>query len=244
MELWHRLRMQLTQIISKTQWVVSIETEVLSFSFKLQNSAPWVAGDVPRGEGWVALTEVYQHPYSGKDSQCFEEKSPKSGWLLESWKAGICLTPFTKIASEMQKIYFKAKHFCFWKKKRRRGDREMTRNFTKQGWHLPCEPEQAKWNISLHLEKIFAFCLSAAKRQQVHANEKRLAQHQPIYKIIWRNLDVECWNGERNPWDPTDSSWVQSYLRNTHRLNSLYHSNKKIELSVERRVQGLIVLQI
>lgn len=75
MEVWHRLRMQLTQIISKTQWAVSIETEVLSFSFKLQICAPWVAGDVPRGEGWVTPTEVYQHPCSGKCSQSFEEKT-------------------------------------------------------------------------------------------------------------------------------------------------------------------------
>lgn len=65
MELWHRLRMWLTQMISKTQWVVSIETEILSCSFKLQSSAPWVAGDVPRGEGWVPPTVVYQHPCSG-----------------------------------------------------------------------------------------------------------------------------------------------------------------------------------
>lgn len=75
MEVRHRLRMQLTQIIFKTQWAVSIETEVLSFSFKLQICAPWLAGDVPRDEGWVTPTEVYQHPCSGKCSQSFEEKT-------------------------------------------------------------------------------------------------------------------------------------------------------------------------
>lgn len=144
----------------------------------------------------------------------------------------------------MQKVYFKTKCFCFWKQKRRRGDREMTKKLIKQGWHLPCEPEQAEWNISLHLGKNLHFVsVSNKEATSVCKWEEVGTAAAHIYNYL-KKLRCECWKGERNPWDHTDGNCVQSYLRNSHKFHSLYHFKKKIELSVERRVQGLIVLQI
>ena len=52
----------------------------------------------------------------------------KNIWLIARIKKpGISLTPFTKITSGKQKVWSKAKCFCFWKQQRRKGDGEMTR---------------------------------------------------------------------------------------------------------------------
>lgn len=120
------------------------------------------------------------------------------------------------------------KMFLFLEAAEKKGRESWQGKPTKQGWHLPCEPEQAEGNISLHLGEISVLCLSATKRQHVYPSERRLAQYQPN-TIIWRNLDLSAEEREKPSRASNDGSCVQSYLRNTHKLHSLYHFKKKIE---------------
>lgn len=66
-------------------------------------------------------------------------RKKKSIWLLVYNKSRHLPHTIHKNSKWNAEKLFQGKYFCFWKQKRRRGDQDMTRKLTKQGWHLPCE---------------------------------------------------------------------------------------------------------
>lgn len=168
---------------------MSIETEVSSFSFKIQISAPWVTDGVLRGGGWV----IHPQRWRSIPVQLHSPKALcKNTWLIARVKNSRHF-PYTIHKNNKWKAgsLVQGKMFLFLEAAEKKGRESWQGKLTKQGWHLPCEPEQAEGNISLHLGEISVLCLSATKRQHVYPSERRLAQYQPN-TIIWRNLDLSA----------------------------------------------------
>lgn len=144
---------------------MSIETEVSSFSFKIQISAPWVTDGVPRGGRWVI------HPQRGR-SIPVQLHSPKALckniWLIARVKNSRHF-PYTihKNTSGKQEVWFKAKCFCFWKQERRRGERADKVNSQSKGGICPVSLSKQKEIFPSTLGKS-PFCVSQQPRGNMY----------------------------------------------------------------------------